>query len=146
MNRTFHCVVESLSSVKPIDQKWRTAALMNWGAICTKSSQIKGWDTFADVRVCAYVRACARAFACGCMKPRGNGGASSLSLDKGTNGACGCCGNLCLNVAAQGSSFLHTSHTCAPALPLLQPVEREHVSRIIKMNSSRESLFLLYKN
>lgn len=81
---------------------------------------------------CVCVRVCMCAYACGCMRLRGNGGASFPSLDKGTNGACGCCGNLCLNVAAQGSPFLHTSHTYAPALP---PPVPEHASCISDLNS-----------
>lgn len=47
------------------------------------------------------------------MRARGNGGVLSVSLDRRTNAACGCCGNICLNIA-QGSSFLHTKHTYGP--------------------------------
>lgn len=70
---------------------------------------IKGWHAHrfeAREHVCVCV--CVRTCACTRMAMKGNWGSRALSFDKATNGACGCRGNLCLNMAVQGSSFLHS--------------------------------------
>lgn len=79
------------------------------GTICTKWSS----NALADERVNVV---CVCTHGCGCMRIRirGNGSASSLSLDKGTNGACGCCRNLCLNITCT-RIFIppHKAPTCS---------------------------------